>query len=151
MNDQPEVVVPGAGNRQRHLEMLAVAVGVMMLSVLLDVRADQRVFVRFFPTMVLPETCLSRSALGVPCPGCGLTRSIIYLAHGDLAASLQLHRLGWLMAAAILFQIPYRLYALRYGDVSPATLFAYRIFGQVLIALLLLNWLWLTISRSAIP
>ena len=31
---------------------------------------------------------------GIPCPGCGLTRSIAGLARGDLAASLSMHPFG---------------------------------------------------------
>lgn len=34
---------------------------------------------------------------GIPCPGCGLTRSLAHLAHGDIAASLRLHPLGGLL------------------------------------------------------
>jgi hypothetical protein len=134
---------PIVGNRRRHQEMLVVALGVIALSFLLDVHADQRVAFRYLPGIPMPETCLSRGMFGVRCPGCGLTRSFVYLAHGELLASLEMHRVGWLLAAAILFQIPYRSYALLYGDVSPATLFAYRIFGYVLIGLLVLNWLCL--------
>ena len=61
----------------------------------------------------LPQTCFSRSWLGVKCPGCGLTRSIIHLAEGDWQASWRDHRLGGLFAIVIALQIPYRLLALR--------------------------------------
>jgi hypothetical protein len=37
------------------------------------------------------------------CPGCGLTRSIIELAHGNLESSLASHRLGLLLAGAIAY------------------------------------------------
>ena len=38
--------------------------------------------------------CLFKVAAGRPCPGCGMTRSIVCLAHGDLAGSLRMHPLG---------------------------------------------------------
>jgi len=38
---------------------------------------------------------------GIPCPGCGLTRSWVSVAHGDFAASLGFHRLGWLVMAYV--------------------------------------------------
>ncbi|RIK54801.1 MAG: hypothetical protein DCC59_02735, partial [Chloroflexi bacterium] len=36
-------------------------------------------------------SCPILSATGVPCPGCGLTRAVMQLLHGDVAASLQTH------------------------------------------------------------
>src|SRR4051812_19524703 len=37
--------------------------------------------------------CPLASVLGVPCPGCGLTRATLALAHGDLKHALELHPL----------------------------------------------------------
>lgn len=45
----------------------------------------------------LPTLCVLRNTTGIPCPGCGLTRSWVDLARGDLRASLGHHRLGWLV------------------------------------------------------
>lgn len=35
--------------------------------------------------------CPVKSALGIPCPGCGLTRASIALLRGDFAAAFDLH------------------------------------------------------------
>lgn len=43
--------------------------------------------------------CLSRSVLGLPCPGCGLTRAFAQLARGDWGAAVALHPLAPLLAA----------------------------------------------------
>lgn len=48
-----------------------------------------------------PPLCPFRALTGLPCPGCGLTRSLVALAHGDLAASLFFHPLGLLLALAL--------------------------------------------------
>jgi hypothetical protein len=121
--------------------VLAVACVVGVLAVALVELPDGRVAVRGFPQYPLPPACVSQSVLGVRCPGCGLTRSIIHLAEGDWRASWHDHRLGGLMAAVIIFQIPYRLLALR----RPARpLIAPRwqvLIGYALIALLIGNWL----------
>ncbi len=100
-----------------------------------------RVALRGFRDYPLPQSCASRSLLGLRCPGCGLTRSIIHLAEGDWRASWRSHRLGGLMAAVLIFQVPYRLLALRRPEtplIPPRWLAA---LGTALIVLLIVNWL----------
>ncbi len=53
----------------------------------------------------LPSICALRNSTGLPCPGCGLTRSWVALAAGDPARSLHQHRLGWLVMAYVLLQV----------------------------------------------
>ena len=48
-----------------------------------------------------PLLCPFHWATGLPCPGCGLTRSVVALAHGDLAGALFFHPLGPLVAAGL--------------------------------------------------
>jgi hypothetical protein len=40
--------------------------------------------------------CLFNLVSGLPCPGCGLTRSMASLAHGDPGAALRFHPAGLL-------------------------------------------------------
>jgi len=42
--------------------------------------------------------CPLASVLGVPCPGCGLTRATLALAHGELQHALELHPLVLVLA-----------------------------------------------------
>ncbi len=42
--------------------------------------------------------CLTRRALGLPCPGCGLTRALSQLLQGHLARAIALHPLAPLVA-----------------------------------------------------
>jgi hypothetical protein len=86
--------------------------------------------------------CRSREWFGMKCPGCGLTPLIVHLAHGDLKSSVELHRLGWLMAAVIVFQIPYRALAPHRAN---APVFGPRtevVLSLCLIGLLLGNWFY---------
>jgi Protein of unknown function (DUF2752) len=126
---------------RRHCEVLAVSCAVWILAFALHELPDGRVALRGVPQIPLPQTCASWAFFRVRCPGCGLTRSIIHVAEGDLRASWRDHRLGGLLAAVIALQIPYRLLALR----RPARpLIAPRwqvVIGYALIALLLGNWL----------
>jgi len=41
-----------------------------------------------------PSLCPFKLATGLPCPGCGLTRSAVALLHGDPMTSLFFHPLG---------------------------------------------------------
>ena len=42
--------------------------------------------------------CLTRRGLGLPCPGCGLTRGLAHLLQGNLARAMELHPLAPLVA-----------------------------------------------------
>lgn len=55
---------------------------------------------------VLPETCTLHTHFGVDCPGCGLTRSFIHLAHGNLRTAWTLSPVGLLLFIYIASQIP---------------------------------------------
>ncbi len=134
--------------------MLAVACMIAVAALMLQVRGHEQVFLAFFPELTLPPLCMSREWFGVSCPGCGLTRSFIYLAQGDWLASWQVHRLGWLLAAAVILQIPYRCYRLFRPAMTPRAVRLSRWFGRCLISLLVGNWLfelvWNTL-QGAVP
>jgi hypothetical protein len=123
--------------------MLVLASAVVVAAFLLQVNPDgERVALRNLPDAKVPPTCMSRELLGVRCPGCGLTRSFIFLAHGDWESSWRSHRLGWLLAAATLAQVPYRLHELARPRRRRRWLAAVtRWFPRVLLVLLLGNWL----------
>jgi len=131
---------PAPVARRRHWEVLVVSAAVLLAAPLLEVRAAGRVGPRGIPGVVAPETCLSRQIFGFNCPGCGLTRSFIHLAHGDLAASVRSNRVGWLLMALVAVQIPYRIYALsRPGrKILPAGVST--AIGAAVIAMLFGNW-----------
>jgi hypothetical protein len=40
----------------------------------------------------LPGVCIFRHFFGFECPGCGMTRALSALVHGDLAAALRFNR-----------------------------------------------------------
>lgn len=54
--------------------------------------------------ITLPEICIFKNLTGLPCPGCGMTRSIISAVRGDISGSFFHHRLGLLTMAYILSQ-----------------------------------------------
>jgi len=109
-NQQAEVVDAVVAYRQEtlhHWLLLIGAVVVVALSAALDVRPEGKVAV---PGMEkpLPGICSFRRWSGHPCPGCGLTRSFISIAHGDLAAAWHFNPTGILLFLVLASQIPYR-------------------------------------------
>ncbi len=88
--------------------MLVISLAVVVLSCALRVQPDgEHVAFAAAPSLVLPGSCVSREFFHVDCPGCGLTRSFILLARGDVAGSVRVHRVGWVLALAVLLQLPY--------------------------------------------
>ncbi len=55
---------------------------------------------------------MSRRIFGLPCPGCGLTRSFVAIAHGEFALASQMNPMGPVFFVLCLLQVPYRI--LRY-------------------------------------
>lgn len=125
--------------RERHWSMLILCGATIVASFVLTLNPDGHVAA---PGAVpLPAMCGSRALFGIDCPGCGLTRSFVALAHGDCQKSLAFNRVGWLLAAAVVGQLIYRpwmLYELR-AKLPTRDWPAW--FGCVLIAALIGNWL----------
>jgi hypothetical protein len=55
-----------------------------------------------------PVLCPFRRITGMPCPGCGMTRSFVALAHGDLGAALAFNRLGPLLMVVFVVALAWK-------------------------------------------
>ena len=139
-------IVEDLPGRQRQWVMLATAFAVIAAAVILQVQSEERVAVRGLPDHPLPHLCVSRSLLGVSCPGCGLTRSFIYLAHGQWRESWHVHRLGWLLAGLVVVQFPYRGLILT-RVMRPLSSWAAQWLVLAVVGLLIMNWI-LTMTGS---
>ena len=128
---------------QRHRQMLGIACGVLVLSLVLQMRSDDHAALAIFPDWPIPSSCPSQTIFGVDCPGCGLTRSFIHLAHGDWHRAFSKHRVGWLLALAVVLQIPYRLTGLLSRNRQPLGQRFPKLFGMALIVALVGNWVLL--------
>ncbi|MDB5347954.1 MAG: hypothetical protein JWP89_6331 [Schlesneria sp.] len=127
--------------RDWHRQVLTTSIVIIVLAMVLQVRSDQRVFVSGVAAVPVPETCGMQIMFGRPCPGCGLTRSFIHLAHGDWRSSLAIHRIGWLIALLVVCQIPYRLLALWRPELTVAPLWVW-IIGAIVVIALSVNWIY---------
>jgi len=131
--------------------MLGLALVLPPLCLLLEVRSDERVGLPGPAALRLPPLCLPREWFGITCPGCGLTRSFIHLAHGDWDASVQAHPVGWVLAAALFLQIPYRIRELCRPDQPLLSPLATRFVTHALIAVLVIAWSLRLLARSGAP
>ena len=127
--------------RDRHQTMLWGALFVMTAAMLLQVRGTGAVSLPWPFDAGLPVLCSSRALFGIECPGCGLTRSFVALAAGDFEQSLGFHRVGWLLALAVVLQVPYRIIALRELRTRVIERTWPTWCGYILIAALIVNWL----------
>lgn len=128
--------------RRRDWQILAVATFVVVMAFALDVLpGGTRVAFRGLHQWPLPETCPARALSGRDCPGCGLTRSFVLLAHGRFRESVHMHHVGWLMAFAVLVQFPYRLLSLRRPGRVLVPRVVLLLFGWGVWLALVVNWL----------
>lgn len=95
-------------NPAPHLVVLGVCAGILLFATLLNPVHSTSSHLSLYK-ISLPDTCTFHNLTGLPCPGCGLTRSLVAAAHGDLAGSLTFHRLGLLTLSYILLQLIFRL------------------------------------------
>jgi len=126
-----------------HRSILVMSLLVLGASAALSVRGEREVVVPII-NRPLPGTCTFHRLTGWNCPGCGLTRSFVSLAHGQLHRAFHFHALGVVLFALVVWQIPYRLWKLRHvGRQHPARTFGilqkWAIVG--LVVLLILHWL----------
>ncbi len=120
--------------------MLIVACAIVASAVVFRVPTNDRVELAGMAGLPMPSLCMSKSLLGIDCPGCGLTRSLLCFFQGQFARSLALHPLGWVIAVAVLLQFPYRILALVRKQDYPLGKWLPQGFGYTLIVLLVANW-----------
>lgn len=86
---------------------LIAALAVIALALVLEVR-DQRVVLPI-SGIPLPESCWFKRLTGLGCPGCGLTRSVICLVHGNFLGAWDFNPGGYIFFILIAAQLPFRM------------------------------------------
>jgi len=93
----------------------------------------------------MPDTCWSRSVLGISCPGCGLTRSFAAMARGEIRTALHMNPCGPLLFILCWLQIPYR--ALAFWNIRQTSPWLQRVERNghviiwIIVAALIATWL----------
>lgn len=91
----------------QHAIFLAMACAVIIASFTLSVGGSQRVTLPWLG-FALPSICQFKNLTGIDCPGCGLSRGFIHLAHGDFAGAWKFNPAAALVFVFVVAQIPYR-------------------------------------------
>lgn len=60
----------------------------------------------------IPTTCGFRLLTGMPCPSCGMTRSVCLTVRGQLGSAFGLHPLGPVFTLAMVLQVAFSLLSL---------------------------------------
>lgn len=134
------------------LKAMLLCSAIILASVLLRVDEDGRVLLPYTQGPPLPGSCFMRNVLHIDCPACGMSRSFITLADGQLARSFAFHRLGPLVFVYVLFQIPLRAYAVLTGRtalVQAQSRHTLPLIWALLIALFV-NWGYNVVTGSAL-
>ena len=90
----------------RHWKTLLICSGMLLLAVALRLNARGDVLLPYTSGPALPSACLTRQVLHMDCPGCGMTRSFIAMAHGQARRAFSYHRLGPVIFLYVLLQVP---------------------------------------------
>lgn len=123
---------------------------IVLLAVLMSTEGDRKVMVPVL-NKPLPPLCTAQRFFNVDCPGCGLTRCFISLAHGDVARAWRFNPAGLWFFALVAVQIPYRtwqLWRLRTGR-EPLRLGRTNWMLWLLLVLLLGQWIVKLATNSA--
>jgi len=88
-----------------HGVFLAMATAVLTLSIVF--RLGDTGHVEAPRGVQLPNTCTWQNVTGMGCPGCGLTRCFVAMAHFDVARAWHHNPAGILAFGFLLFQFPF--------------------------------------------
>lgn len=88
---------------------------------------------------IIPHICLFQYFLNIPCPGCGITRSLISLSNLEIIKSIKYNIAGIFVLAAIIIHVFINIlyikkYKFNYDYLSKRV-------DKITISVLLLNWL----------
>ena len=90
---------------------------------------------------IVPHGCLFQSLCGIPCPGCGVTRSVLAFLAGDLGRAWNLNPVGPAILVVVAVQVPLRTLALRRARWSGCVLSTSRAMTIGVLVVLIGNWL----------
>jgi hypothetical protein len=143
--DDPQAAL-AAWRRRRlrhHATALVLSAGVLIAALALEVRNESEI-VASGVDLAVPAACYWQRLLKTDCPGCGMTRSIVSMASGDVRAAWGFNAAGPLLFLVLLYQVPYRaVQCVRLaGGREELWHPAAGVFAWPVLALLVGQWIW---------
>ncbi len=89
----------------------------------------------------IPRFCVFQELLNVPCPGCGVTRSVSAIARGDISSAWEFNPAGLFLFIYFLAQVPLRIMALKFSTLRARISHLGRVGGKLAVSVLLLAWI----------
>ncbi len=131
-----------------HAIFLTLSTVVILLAFFLRTEGETVVTIPFLDAP-LPPLCLFQHFTGFDCPGCGLTRCFISVAHGRFQNAWYYNPGGIALFFFVAAQIPYRavqIVRIRRGlpELSVARV---QWIISIVVVLMFFPWLWKTASR----
>lgn len=149
-----EVASPDAGtiSFRAHRDVFVMCAAMLLLAVVLRVDGQGGVRLPYGAGPPLPGICLTRNVLHTDCPGCGMTRSFVAMADGQVARAYSLHRVGPILFIYVLLQVPLRAYALITGKQGPLAVLSRYSAPTIwaFIIALLVNWGYNVLTGAAL-
>jgi len=106
-SDLPTVEYNGvSGLLWMHAFFFLMALAVIGMSFIMRAEGPQSVFLPGVD-FALPELCTAKRVFGVPCPGCGLTRSFVSISHGQFGRAWSFNPASFLLYPFVFAQIPW--------------------------------------------
>lgn len=94
--------------RQLHVIILIGSILAVVAACIVSVPREGMSSRAVIGSVSIPSACVFRNITGIPCAGCGIVRSVVCLAHCEVARSWGFHRLGMVVLVLLVAQIPYR-------------------------------------------
>ena len=89
----------------------------------------------------VPHFCLFREVLNIPCPGCGIIRSLFCMGRGEISLSLGYNPAGLFLFFYFMVQIPLRIVAITFRNTGKSICKISRLLSKFLFIILLLAWI----------
>ncbi len=134
--------IPREGELLGHWIVLLICAGILLGGLLISPPGCNSPYLRI-GRIPIPDTCSFKNLTGLPCPGCGLTRSIVAGMHGDFKVSLRFHKLGVLTLVYVCLQFLFRLIVIALPSLRTRVMGFGRVLnrGMIVLAMLyILNW-----------